>query len=141
MTTALRDPVDPWPMRPGLRTGSQSHVLIGEEGAGYDADVPNEFMIGMAQGYGSAPDDPQPPHPFSPCGQLVRSNHNQVVWHKHAAETMRERAHVGSAAWVDAPAQLGAFVDGSADDRRGQYASRQNDGGHYSRPNHATRRD
>ena len=42
-----------------------------------------------------------------------RPNRNAPVWQKTAAETLSERAHVGSAAWIEAPSQLGEFAHGS----------------------------
>jgi hypothetical protein len=42
-----------------------------------------------------------------------RPNRNAPVWQKPAAETLSERAHVGSAAWIEAPTFLGEFAHGS----------------------------
>ena len=42
-----------------------------------------------------------------------RPNRNAPVWQKPAAETLMERAHVGSAAWTEAPTFLGEFAHGS----------------------------
>ena len=42
-----------------------------------------------------------------------RPNRNAAVHTKTAEETMRERAHVGSAAWVEAPASLNDFASGA----------------------------
>lgn len=42
-----------------------------------------------------------------------RPNHNQNVYEKWPEETMRERAHVGSAAWVEAPTYLSEFAAGT----------------------------
>jgi hypothetical protein len=41
-----------------------------------------------------------------------RPNRNKPVHTKTAEETMRERAHVGSAAWVEAPNNLSEFSAG-----------------------------
>lgn len=113
----------PWPASwrgdPYARPGHPDVMF--EEGIGWDSDVPREFMIGMS--HGDAP-GPQP-------------NRNQVVWTKTREDTMRERAHPGSASWVDSPPHLQSFVDGTSDDRRGSYAFDIRDGGHYSRPNPA----
>lgn len=68
-----------------------------EEGIVTDTDVPNDFGVGIRQG------TPSP----------ARPNHNQKVDTKYPEETMRERAHVGSASWVDAPSVLSEFADGS----------------------------
>ena len=69
-----------------------------QEGIGTDTDVPQEFGKGAAQGYTPA---------------AGRPNRNAVVHTKPAEETMRERAHVGSAAWVEAPASLNDFASGA----------------------------
>lgn len=69
-----------------------------EEGIGTDTDVPNEFTKGAMQGYLTAPGAP---------------NHNANVFEKSPQETMQERAHVGSAAWVEAPTYLGEFAHGT----------------------------
>ena len=45
-----------------------------------------------------------------------RPNRNAPVWQKSAAETMSERAHVGSASWVEAPTFLGEFAHGTMND-------------------------
>lgn len=72
-----------------------------EEGIATDTDVPNDFMKGMAQGSATAPGRP---------------NRNANVFEKPAAETLSERAHVGSAAWIEAPTFLGEFAHGSFTD-------------------------
>jgi hypothetical protein len=69
-----------------------------QEGLGTDTDVPNEFSKGAMQGYVAAPGRP---------------NRNMNVFEKWPEETMRERAHVGSASWVEAPSFLGEFAHGS----------------------------
>ena len=68
-----------------------------EEGIATDTDVPQEFTKGAMQGYMPAPG---------------RANRNANVFEKTAEETMRERAHVGSAAWVEAPNHLQEFAAG-----------------------------
>ena len=68
------------------------------EGVTSDTDVRNDFSTGVMQGYGTAPGRP---------------NHNQNVYEKYPAETMRARAHVGSAAWVEAPTHLAEFSHGA----------------------------
>ena len=68
-----------------------------EEGIATDTDVPAEFTKGAMQGYIPA---------------AGRPNRNAAVHTKTAEETMRERAHVGSAAWVEAPANLNEFAAG-----------------------------
>ena len=69
-----------------------------EEGIATDTDVPQEFSKGAAQGYQPA---------------AGRPNRNANVFEKPAEETMRERAHVGSAAWVEAPNTLSEFSNGA----------------------------
>ena len=84
------------PATPGLRG-----PLRFEEGIASDTDVPNDFQVGLDQGY-ETPDG--------------RPNHNENVFEKYPEETMRERAHVGSAAWVEAPTFLGEFAHGTNND-------------------------
>lgn len=69
-----------------------------EEGLGTIPAVPGDFNKGVLQGYATPPGRP---------------NHNLNVFEKPAAETMQERAHLGSAAWVDSPGLLGEFASGS----------------------------
>lgn len=76
-----------------------------EEGIATDTDVPNDFQKGMMQGYVPAPGRP---------------NHNANVFEKPAAETLAERAHVGSASWVEAPTFLGEFAHGTMNDYSAQ---------------------
>ena len=84
------------PATPGLRG-----PLRFEEGIATDTDVPNDFQVGLDQGYDT------------PAG---RPNHNENVFEKYPEETMKERAHVGSAAWVEAPTYLGEFAQGNFGD-------------------------
>lgn len=72
-----------------------------EEGIATDTDVPADFQKGMMQGSATAPGRP---------------NRHAPVWQKTAAETLSERAHVGSAAWVEAPTFLGEFAHGTMND-------------------------
>ena len=69
-----------------------------EEGVATDTDVPSDFETGIMNGFAAAPGRP---------------NRNAPVWQKTAAETLSERAHVGSAAWIEAPTFLGEFAHGS----------------------------
>jgi hypothetical protein len=69
-----------------------------EEGIATDTDVPTEFQKGIMSGFAAAPGRP---------------NRNAPVWQKPAAETLAERAHVGSASWIEAPTFLGEFAHGS----------------------------
>jgi hypothetical protein len=84
------------PATPGLRG-----PLRFEEGIATDTDVPSDFQLGLDQGYDT------------PAG---RPNHNVNVMEKYADETMQQRAHVGSAAWVEAPTYLGEFAQGNFGD-------------------------
>jgi hypothetical protein len=94
-----------FPERPGTvydrkvspATPGQRGPLRFEEGIATDTDVPNEFSKGALSGYTPAPGRP---------------NRNQNVFEKLPEETMRERAHVGSAAWVEAPDHLNEFAAG-----------------------------
>jgi hypothetical protein len=72
-----------------------------EEGIATDTDVPTDFQTGIMNGFAAAPGRP---------------NRNAPVWQKPAAETLSERAHVGSAAWIEAPTFLGEFAHGSFTD-------------------------
>ena len=72
-----------------------------EEGLATDTDVPNDFQQGMADGYRTGGGSP--------------NHNNPESQYKHADQVMAERAHVGSAAWVDAPSVLGSFVQGVTD--------------------------
>jgi hypothetical protein len=74
-----------------------------EEGLATDTDLPDSFRQGMLE--------PMVPAP----GRL---NHvNPEVVYKWPEETMAQRAHVGSAAWIDAPSMLGEFAHGSFTDQ------------------------
>lgn len=94
-----------------------------EEGIGTDTDIPNEFSKGIMQGYDTAPGRP---------------NHNKNVYEKLPQETMSERAHVGSASWVEAPSFLGEFAHGSfADYAAVKYEQVDRSGARYERLNPA----
>ena len=67
-----------------------------EEGVATDTDIPNDFGLGA---YGDPGGDGRG-RPFT-----VR---------KDPAMTMRERAHVGSASWIEAPTMLSDFVIGAS---------------------------
>lgn len=70
-----------------------------EEGVATDTDVPNDFARGAF---------------FDPTFAPGRINHNnpEMVF-KRAEDTLAARAHVGSSTWIEAPALLGDFVQGS----------------------------
>jgi hypothetical protein len=82
-------------------TPGQRGPLRFEEGVATDTDVPAQFQAGIDHGYDT------------PAG---RPNHNMNVFEKYPEETMRERAHVGSAAWVEAPTYVGEFSQGTFSD-------------------------
>ena len=69
-----------------------------EEGVATDTDVPNDFGRGA---YGDSQGDSR-----------GRSTMESVI--KPPEETMRERAHVGSASWIEAPTMLNDFVIGAS---------------------------
>jgi hypothetical protein len=87
--------------RKGADNATRRGPLRFEEGIATDTDVPNDFQKGMAQGSAAA---------------AGRPNRNAPVWQKPAAETLSERAHVGSASWVEAPTYLGEFAHGTMND-------------------------
>ena len=87
--------------RKGADNMTRRGPLRFEEGIAPDTDVPSDFQKGMMQGSATAPGRP---------------NRNANVFEKPAAETMAERAHVGSAAWVEAPTFLGEFAHGTMND-------------------------
>ena len=67
-----------------------------EEGVATDTDIPFEFGRGA-------------------YGDGTGTVYTGTCW-KHSEETMRERAHVGSASWIEAPTELGDFVQGASAD-------------------------
>lgn len=92
-----------------------------EEGIATDTDVPDDFMRGMQEGAIPAPGAP---------------NHvNPNTLHKTTQETIQERAHVGSAAWVDSPQYLGDFADGAAEGNVVEYPQVDRSGGRYETVN------
>lgn len=105
------------PAMPGLRG-----PLRFEEGLATDTDVPNDFQRGMTEGGvgGAAPNTPNPESQY-----------------KHADEVYRERAHAGSAAWVDSPMYLGAFAGGAGEGNVIEYVQENRSGGRYETLNAA----
>ena len=85
----------------GADNATRRGPLRFEEGIATDTDVPTDFQKGMMQGSAVAPGRP---------------NRNAPVWQKPAEETLAERAHVGSASWVEAPTFLGEFAHGTMND-------------------------
>jgi hypothetical protein len=74
-----------------------------EEGLATDTDLPRDFTRGMTEFMLSAP------------GRIGHVDPNTQF--KMPEETMAERSHVGSAAWIDAPTMLGEFAHGSFTDQ------------------------
>ncbi len=91
-----------------------------EEGVATDTDVPNDFQRGA---YGDTAGN-------------SRGLPTPEMFFKYPEETMRERAHVGSATWIEAPSVLSEFVQGSmAGDGMPQFEMDMNSGGRMARPN------
>lgn len=67
-----------------------------EEGVATDTDIPNDFGLGA---YGDTGGDGRG-RPFTVS--------------KDPATTMRERYHVGSSSWIEAPTMLSDFVIGAS---------------------------
>jgi len=89
-----------------------------EEGVATDTDIPNSFQDGIAQ------------------GQPGARNRNQKVDTKYADETLAERAHLGSASWIEAPTFLAEFAQGSFADYPMPFVDRVlRSGGRYLRHN------
>lgn len=97
-----------------------------EEGVATDTDVPNDFIVGVQQGIIPAPGRP---------------NQNRNVYEKPAAEVMRERAHLGSAAWVEGPDYLDAFAAGTSPEAEVRYIQTVVPGYCQRRPSPAVVRD
>jgi len=104
--------------QPGLRG-----PLRFEEGLATDTDIPNDFQRGMMEGTIPAPGS--------------QSNINPDTQYKHANETMAERAHVGSAAWVESPQYLADYAGGAGEGNQIEYLSVDRSGGRAGRSNPA----
>jgi hypothetical protein len=87
--------------RKGADNATRRGPLRFEEGVATDTDVPSDFQLGMQQGSAVA---------------AGRPNRNAPVHTKTAAETLADRAHVGSASWTEAPTFLGEFAHGTMND-------------------------
>jgi hypothetical protein len=72
-----------------------------EEGVATDTDIPNDFGLGA---YGDTQGD---------------ARGRAYTMRKDPGETMRERAHVGSASWIEAPTMLSDFVIGASAGQNG----------------------
>lgn len=102
-------------------TGNKGQLRF-QEGVATDTDVPSDFARGA---YGDTA-------PYR--GNGADTNPEHVF--KRAEETTRERAHVGSASWIEAPELLGDFVQGSVSgERPPSFEYAYNSGAHQSRPN------
>lgn len=99
-----------------------------EEGLATDTDVPNDFQRGMMESN------------QIPAGQPSNAV-NPETQYKHANETLQERAHVGSASWVDSPMYLGGFAQGAGEGQTVQYIQEDRSGGRYENVNAAVVRD
>ena len=97
-----------------------------ESGLATDTDIPNEFVNGIKQGYMTAPGRP---------------NNNMNVFEKWPEETIRERAHPGSSAWVLAPTMLGDFAEGAGSEAEQHYVEVDRTGASYMRRNPAVVQD
>ena len=135
MATSNIAPTPSFPERPGnVYDRKFSSALPGqrgplrfEEGLATDTDIPQEFANGAMQGYMPA---------------AGRPNRNKAVHTKTAEETMRERAHVGSAAWVEAPIVVGEFANEAFSDHGvNVFEEVIRDGGHQQRLNPAVVQD
>ena len=93
-----------------------------QEGLSLDSDIPMDFGQGA---YGDTAPAPG------------RMNHaTPAALYKPAEQTMRERAHVGSASWIEAPSVLSDFVTGAvAGDGMPKFEMAMNSGMHMNRPN------
>lgn len=76
--------------------GARRGPLRFEEGVATDTDIPTDFGQGA---YGDTGGDGRG-RPFTAV--------------KDPGQTMRERAHVGSASWIEAPTMLNDFVIGAS---------------------------
>jgi len=128
-------PTPKFPERPGTvydrkmasALPGQRGPLRFEEGVATDTDVPNEFSKGASQGYQPA---------------AGRPNRNAPVHTKTAEETMKERAHVGSASWVEAPDHLSEFSGGAfADHGKNEFEEVIRNGARQQAANPAVVRD
>lgn len=103
------------PAQPGLRG-----PLRFEEGLATDTDIPTDFQRGMIESNGT------------PDGQV-----DPETQFKRADEVYRQRAHAGSAAWVDSPPYLGAFAGGAGEGQVIEYVQETRSGGRYEELNAA----
>lgn len=71
-----------------------------EEGLATDTDLPYEFGRGA----------------YGDCAGDYRGRQTMAGMLKTPEETLRERIHVGSASWIEAPLELSEFVQGASMD-------------------------
>jgi len=71
-----------------------------EEGLATDTDLPYEFGRGA----------------YGDCAGNARGRQTMAGMLKTPEETLRERVHVGSASWIEAPMELSEFVQGAMSD-------------------------
>jgi hypothetical protein len=104
------------------KTGNRGPLRF-EEGVATETDVPKDFGRGA----------------YQDTAGNSRGYQTQEHVFKRAEETMRERAHIGSASWVEAPALLSDFVAGTGSGDRGTavggWERAINSGAHQARPN------
>lgn len=90
-----------------------------EEGLGTDPGVSSGFTRGATEGFGT---------------DGRQSDVDRETQFKHAAETMQQRAHPGSAAWPEAPTYTTEFAsEANADWDEPSYKQVDRSGGRYER--------
>lgn len=105
------------PSNPGVRG-----PLRYEEGLATDVNVPNDFERGATEA-------------LRPAATGANDIERETQF-KHAAETMRERAHPGSASWTDSPTFRSEFAaEANADTSTPSYTQVDRSGGRYQRRN------
>ncbi|MFI9271890.1 hypothetical protein ACIGXM_14385 [Kitasatospora sp. NPDC052896] len=65
-----------------------------------------------------------------------RANHNANVFEKSPEETLRERAHAGSASWPEAPTFISQMAAGASETEQ-SYLQVDRGDGHHARNNYA----
>ena len=91
-----------------------------EEGIATDTDVPNDFRRGA---------------------YADTANELPVTCIKGSGETMRERVHMGSSTWIEAPSLLSEFVHGAHGGFGTGYGYEHEHEGKKNRPNRAVVND
>ena len=108
-------------MAPSI-TGNRGPLRF-EEGTATETDVPQDFAIGA----------------YKDTAGNARGYQDVETFFKRADRTMQERAHIGSASWVEAPQVLSDFVQGTQSGDAGSivggWERAFNSGGHQARPN------